>query len=731
MRNSIAVQLVAVVTCAVLLFGSAQLIPPINDVRGKLNMVASEEELENAPPEYAFWIQAFGSFRSLLTSIAFIRAEEYKQQGRFYDALELAQLICDLQPRFPAVWEYHAWNMSWNISVTTHTPEERWHWVYNGVRLLRDRGVPMNPRAVNLYKQIAWTFNNKMGAELDDYHNVYKAEWAWRMHLLLGPPPNPLVGLAPDEVVEEIGFDLQSDPLREAARIQGALIREKNLEKGFDLSNVRPPDDGLEITSSEDPNAPIDPLDPAVITKAAALEKMQAIADAPRTLAALYAAHPECKAMVGRLRELGVRISDESLSEDEYWSENGLAFTFFQPYRELSDPSMIVRLRADEDGGGLSPRLTRFDEIVGVREQRPAGQALLRYLQRKVLTEVYRNDPDHMVWMVRRFGAMDWRVVDAQSLYWATQALIRSKGTKHEFGNDKVNTMRLVLFSLQGLARRNKVFFEPNPEYIPRSYLNFAHDPLFIESMHDAYVSYAPYFDAHAIGGEGAGEMFRAGHVNFLSEGIRFLYFAGREEAARKYYNYLRDTYTYNAIGELNEQYLVSLDEYARDTLLQNIELERDARGAIYGLLFQGFTRLGEGDAVAFANYVRTANDVYTEYMTQRGSQEIISERMRLPATFRQTYEDAFGYFMASPLTGHVLTKARVWAVAPVDLQQAVYDYCLPYFTEYCRYMGFELARSFPEPPNMDEYRESNPRREAPWGTGTDVEEALPPAPLQ
>ena len=130
--------------------------------------------LENTPPEYAFAIQAFGAFRSLIVNIAFIRAETYKEAGRYYDAMQLASWICQLQPRFPSVWAFQAWNMAWNISVTTFTAEERWNWVYNGVKLLRDDGIPYNPRSIELYKQLAWIFNNKMGENLDDHHWNYK-----------------------------------------------------------------------------------------------------------------------------------------------------------------------------------------------------------------------------------------------------------------------------------------------------------------------------------------------------------------------------------------------------------------------------------------------------------------------------------------------------------------------------------------------------------------------------
>ena len=168
MHRARTIQLVALIICVVLVGASAGRISTINNGRKALSMYGSESPIENTPPEYAFYIQAFGAFRSLIADIAFIRAEQLKEQARFYDAMTLHKWICALQPHFPTVWEYAAWNMSWNISVTTFTPEERWNWVYNGVKLLRDQGIPLNPRAVNLYRQLAWTFNNKMSEPTDD-----------------------------------------------------------------------------------------------------------------------------------------------------------------------------------------------------------------------------------------------------------------------------------------------------------------------------------------------------------------------------------------------------------------------------------------------------------------------------------------------------------------------------------------------------------------------------------
>ena len=75
------------------------------------------------------------------------------------------------------------------MSVATHTSRERWQWVYNGIRLLRDEGIPNNEKVVPLYHQLAWTYFHKVGDKMDDFHQAYKRIWAETMEVLLGSPP--------------------------------------------------------------------------------------------------------------------------------------------------------------------------------------------------------------------------------------------------------------------------------------------------------------------------------------------------------------------------------------------------------------------------------------------------------------------------------------------------------------------------------------------------------------
>jgi hypothetical protein len=149
----------------------------------------SNEPLENAPPSLAFATTAMGAFRGLVVDVLWIRADKLKQQGQFFDAKQLAEWITKLQPRFAQVWQFQAWNMAYNISVAIPAtePEERWRWVKNGYELLRDQGIPINPKNIGLYVELARIFQHKIGSVSDDAHKYYKLRLAEAMGPLIEP----------------------------------------------------------------------------------------------------------------------------------------------------------------------------------------------------------------------------------------------------------------------------------------------------------------------------------------------------------------------------------------------------------------------------------------------------------------------------------------------------------------------------------------------------------------
>ena len=70
-----------------------------------------------------------GGFRGILADVLWMRAGTLQDEGRYFELVQLSDWIAKLQPRVPAIWAYHAWNMAYNLSALMPTPAERWRWV--------------------------------------------------------------------------------------------------------------------------------------------------------------------------------------------------------------------------------------------------------------------------------------------------------------------------------------------------------------------------------------------------------------------------------------------------------------------------------------------------------------------------------------------------------------------------------------------------------------------------
>ena len=196
-----------------LLFGSGQFQKFLNHDRMTLGLTPASAALENAPPMLAFTTVALGGFRGLISNFLWMRANDLQQDDKFFEAVQLASWITQLEPTFPAVWIFQGWNMSYNISVKFKDFPDRWRWVERGIELMRDDGLRYNPDSVDLYREVAWQFQHKMGANLDDANMYYKMQWATEMKNFFGP--------------KGTNFDQLLNPPDTSARTNATLFREK------------------------------------------------------------------------------------------------------------------------------------------------------------------------------------------------------------------------------------------------------------------------------------------------------------------------------------------------------------------------------------------------------------------------------------------------------------------------------------------------------------------------
>ncbi|NOR66056.1 MAG: hypothetical protein GQ528_01715 [Woeseiaceae bacterium] len=165
----------------------------INRQRVEMNLVIDKPE--DLPASLLLATVATGAFRGLAVDVLWMRADKLKDEGLFFDARQLAEWITILQPRFSSVWEFHAWNMAYNISVAIPAtqPDERWRWVRNGYELIRDEAIgKYKLKNITLYHEMARIFQHKMGGVSDDVHKYYKLQLATAMEPLLASQDNQL-----------------------------------------------------------------------------------------------------------------------------------------------------------------------------------------------------------------------------------------------------------------------------------------------------------------------------------------------------------------------------------------------------------------------------------------------------------------------------------------------------------------------------------------------------------
>jgi len=113
--RDITILFVCIVLSVGLLIAAGLQLDPINRQRQEMGLIIDTPE--NIPPSLVFATIATGAFRGLVVDVLWMRADRLKDEGQFFDARQLAEWITILQPRFASVWEFHAWNMAYNISV--------------------------------------------------------------------------------------------------------------------------------------------------------------------------------------------------------------------------------------------------------------------------------------------------------------------------------------------------------------------------------------------------------------------------------------------------------------------------------------------------------------------------------------------------------------------------------------------------------------------------------------
>jgi hypothetical protein len=729
------------------------LMPRINQLRGELQLTANEQVMKNLPPDVALTQAAMGSFRGLAVDVLWFQANRLKEQGLYYDAMQKASLITRLQPRFPQVWQFHAWNMAYNISVATHTPPERWMWVQNGVKLLRNEGIPLNPNAVLLYKELSWIFIHKIGQFSDDMHWFYKRQLAAEWNTLLGAPPETstegvIAHFRP--IAEAYEAYVNDHELSRSARAELDKLIASSPRLAHEFTPLLPltlqqVDVQLRLIERQLPEDLAKQVQP--LRKMIDAQLSQAEVDPVQRL---LKDRPEVASTVRMLTELGFGKLDMSLL-------NRVAYLHA---RRGSVDLKLLGLRAAGELGSEEQAFQKWlDDTTPATAD--ARQRVLAFVRARVLQDQMHMDPSWMLqlmeggWystlarpdaegqqlMTKVFGnepppqlPLDWRHPGAHGMYWATLGVRKNRGGAVAEYQDALNTDRQILMALQQLSFNGRIVFDPASGYY-RQLPDARYIPAYEMSLVGTYARMPAKIKAETAAMVG----FEAGHENFLISAIEAAYFAGENQLARRYYDKLRRLYLDK--GETRTiRFMRPLDDFVkgeldRDESWTSMDEMRAVVSSLVGrAIDEGYATGRTADATRLLTVARRIYDNYQRQRDNLKAKNAQQSRMSL-GPFDDLVGDMLAEYMIVPINPSVpvYAKARTWANAPIAVKQRVFDRIQPKLYAEASQMGLAAEIAYPPPPGMEEYRKAHPAigPAAPAASPTPNQNAKTPADLK
>jgi hypothetical protein len=146
------------------------------DEGGKLAELRSEARLgqgdigEIDPASETIRMATLG-LRGFAVSMLWSKANEYKKTEDWTAFQATLEQLARLQPYFIKVWEYQAWNLSYNVSVEVDNVRDRFYYVKQGIKYLKE-GIGFNRENPTLLDDLGWFTGNKVGRA--DEHVIYR-----------------------------------------------------------------------------------------------------------------------------------------------------------------------------------------------------------------------------------------------------------------------------------------------------------------------------------------------------------------------------------------------------------------------------------------------------------------------------------------------------------------------------------------------------------------------------
>ena len=622
-------------------------------LQGREKLVQTDRAEEGQGWEVSAGI-AMGAFRGIFVNFLWIRANEMKEAGKYYEAVELAAAITRLQPRFPRVWIFHAWNMAYNISVMTHTDEERWNWVNAGIRILRDRGIPANPNDILLHKELGWIFLHKIGGYTDDANTYYKRRLALEWTVVLGPPPP----MTPADRAIEHRKQVMTQWLQAIADGPTTLEECERVQPGT-LALV----DRIKALNYR---LDVDLLDRYELHRASHRSALREV-----YLDAMARARKSPN-QPSRMEQLTTMIDDPAL--EQTWAVL----------------TAHIRRGVLRDTYRMEPeRMIRYTDKYGPMDWRHHAAHALYWSARGIDEGFVRITKDNR----RDFDTLNTDRVQVQAI----QDLFRTGEMYFDF------------FAMQMDLRTGIRSDEGRPyailQTVPSAYFVSAYGDLIDSEVRGR--SWADQLDNRGI------TPLSGGYENFLKDAICFFYRRGDYKDAEKWYSTLR---TYGGLNLGNplrkEELSAPLDEFVNRELNDRATSPNVAQAQIAGALQSAFASgLLSGDNDLFVNQFEFAKRFHKYFMEQQLKSVVVSKQYERMAQFEPDFRVLAGVIFANWMQSVGIDDARtVYDRAPEDLRRFAYDFLVAAYRQHLDALAKEtpakpFAVLFPEPSGMPEFR--------------------------
>jgi hypothetical protein len=177
-RSSFFRKMVYLAGLAVLAFPMAWLSMPSTrvDTGGKLAKLRTEARLGQSdlgaidPASEVIRMATLG-LRGFAVTMLWGKANEFKKTEDWTSFQATLEQLARLQPYFVKVWQYQAWNLSYNVSVELDAVRDRFYYVKQGIEYLQN-GIDYLRDNPTLLDDLGWFTGNKVGRA--DEHEIYR-----------------------------------------------------------------------------------------------------------------------------------------------------------------------------------------------------------------------------------------------------------------------------------------------------------------------------------------------------------------------------------------------------------------------------------------------------------------------------------------------------------------------------------------------------------------------------